>query len=251
MVTTRSGSRAASEVPATPTKSSTSPPNSAATPKGSASPKRNTPASRAARALLNRERSATGSPAPTRGTRSKAGTPAVESAPDTLEAAAASTPTKAKPATSTPASPRPTTVSSRRRARQKDRVRALRAASTLPTPQLTADPELTKALREALTEVLASAEADSVCPTRAPRALALAHPDKYPDWTALIPAAREVVWDEAQKGRVVVLHAVGEAKGVPVPMGERMGAEVRIRVRRAVVKAVESADAEAIVVDEE
>jgi hypothetical protein len=178
MVTTRAGSRAASEVPATPTKATAS---AAATP---ASGKKQ-----------QRSHSRSASPAPAL----------------VPSAGAAGT-------------------SSRRRARQKGRVHALRTASAAPVPAVTANPELTAALRAALAELLAPLADDAtICPSRVPRALAAADAEAYPDWTVLIPATNAVVWDEAKEGRVVVLQAIGDDKGKVIAVGDKVEGPIRIR----------------------
>lgn len=176
MVTTRAGSRAASEAPSvggTPAKPSTTTTTSG-----------DTPITRATKLLDGVEAS------PSKRRKSKT--------------SSSSTPTK-------PSS------SSRngRRSKQKDRVRALRAAEGLTPPPLDADPETTASLRSALRSLLEAEE--SICISRVPRSL-------RSDWEELIPATRAVVWDEAESGVVEVL-----VNGQLVPRGERQSGAMRVR----------------------
>jgi hypothetical protein len=134
-----------------------------------------------------------------------------------------STPSSPKPkaAPAAKATPRASTTS-RRRAQQKDRVRALRTAAGLPEPAL--QEPLATALREHLRTILAALQgADTICPSRVPRALVAAEPETYSDWTALIPATRAVVWEAAEKGdaRVIV-------EGEVVPAGEKRVGAMRV-----------------------
>lgn len=116
-------------------------------------------------------------------------------------------------------------ASARRRAKQKDRVRALRAAAGVPEPSLDSNPELVADIREALHEILAAIpDTDSISPFRAPRVLSAKKTETYPDWSALIPATRAVVWDEAGKHKLQVL-----VDGEIVPAGQKPVGPIRVR----------------------
>lgn len=193
MVTTRAGSRAASESLGSPapkrtkaTPKSTPKSTPKGTPKGTPlknsitkSPKGGadeTPITKAVKSALNPARSVPGS-APATGAKGK---------------------------------------TARRRAVQKSRLRALRAVSPLELAEVdeTLRELLVRTLRQLLDKEPAGA---SICPSRVPRVLA-ADNEEYKDWEKLLPAMAAVVKEEGRIGKVefVVNGEVVEKADGPV-----------------------------------
>ena len=174
MVTTRAGSRAASETLGSPApKRTKATPKSTpkGTPKGTPlknsvtkSPKsagaEDTPITKAVKSALNPARSVPGS-APAQGAKGK---------------------------------------TARRRAVQTSRLRALRAVSPLELSEV--DETLRELLSRTLRQLLdKEATGASICPSRVPRVLA-ADNEEYKDWEKLLPAMAAVVKEEGRIGKV-------------------------------------------------
>lgn len=93
---------------------------------------------------------------------------------------------------------------------------------------LALDSSQKRAVLDKLYELVGKTKQNStICPSQVPRALNQADSKAYPDWRAMMDPVREIVWEEARKGRVQVTQR-GEARKYE----DRNGLKGPIRVRR-------------------
>lgn len=176
MVTTRAGSRAASESLGSPAPKRTT---AKSTPKSSPKSAKGTPKSKATPKSTPLKNAVTADDTPI--------SKAVKSALNPARSPRASATGKLG-------------KSARRRAVQKSRLRALRAVAPLELADV--DEELREVLSRTLRQLLDKEPAGAtICPSRVPRVLA-ADNEEYKDWEKLLPAMAAVVAEEGRIGKV-------------------------------------------------